>query len=53
MVKQSGKLRLIQQTISDHTSYRKILGRLIDAGFADALKTFYADGALSQENYEK
>jgi len=50
--KQSAKMRLMQQTISEPTTYHKILDGLIDTGFAAALKTLYADGELDQENYE-
>ena len=51
--KQSAKVRLMQQAISEPTAYHKILDGLIDAGFAAALKTLYADGELDQENYQK
>ena len=51
--KQSAKVRLMQQAISEPTTYHKILDGLIDTGFAAALKTLYADGELDQENYER
>ena len=51
--KQSAKVRLMQQAISEPTTYHKILDGLIDTGFAAALKTLYADGELDQENYQK
>ena len=51
--KQSAKVRLMQQAISEPTTYQKILDGLIDTGFAAALKTLYADGELNQENYER
>jgi hypothetical protein len=52
-LKQSAKVRLMQQVISEPTTYHKILDGLIDSGFATALKTQYADGQLDQENYER
>ena len=51
--KQAAKVRLMQQAISEPTTYHKIIDGLIDAGFANALKTLYADGELNQENYQK
>jgi hypothetical protein len=51
--KQAAKVRLMQQAISEPTTYHKIIDGLIDAGFANALKTLYADGELNQENYER
>ena len=51
--KQLAKVRLIQQAISEPTTYHKILDGLIDTGFANALKTLYADGELDQETYQK
>jgi hypothetical protein len=51
--KQAAKVRLMQQAISEPTTYHKILDGLIDTGFAAALKTLYADGELNQENYQK
>ena len=51
--KQLAKVRLIQQAISEPTTYHKILDGLIDTGFANALKTLHARGELDQENYQK
>jgi hypothetical protein len=51
--KQAAKIRLMQQAISEPTTYHKILDGLIDAGFANALKTLYEDGELNQDNYER
>ena len=51
--KQASKVRLMQQAISEPTTYNKILDGLIDTGFAVALKTLYADGELDQENFER
>ena len=51
--KQAAKVRLMQQAISEPTTYHKILDGLIDTGFAAALKTLYADGVLDHENYQK
>jgi len=48
---QAAKVRLMQKAISEPTTYHKILGGLIDLGFATALETLYADGELDQENY--
>ena len=50
---QLATVRLIQQAISEPTTYHKILGGLIDTGFANALKTLYARGEVDQENYQK
>ena len=50
---QLAKVRLIQQAISEPTTYHKILDGLIDTGFANALKILYADGELDQETYQK
>jgi hypothetical protein len=51
--KQSAKVCLMQQAISEPTTYHKILDGLIDTGFANALKTLYARGELDQQNYQK
>ena len=51
--RQCSKVRLMQQAISEPTTYHKILGGLIDLGFATALKTLYTDGVLNQESYQK
>jgi hypothetical protein len=51
--KQLAKVRLIQQAISEPTTYQEILDGLIDTGFANALKILYARGELDQENYQK
>jgi hypothetical protein len=51
--KQAAKVRLMQQAISEPTTYHKILDGLIDAGFANAIKTLYADGELEQETYQE
>ena len=51
--RQAAKVRLMQQAISEPTTYQKILSGLIDLGFATALKTLYADGVLDKENYQK
>jgi hypothetical protein len=51
--KQASKVRLMQQAISEPTTYHKILDGLIDAGFANALKTLYEDGELDQKTYQK
>jgi len=49
--RQCAKVRLMQQAISEPTTYHKILDGLIDTGFATALETLYTDGELDQENY--
>ena len=51
--KQAAKVRLMQQAISEPTTYHKIIDGLIDTGFAAALKTLYADGELDQKSYHK
>ena len=50
---QLAKVRLMQQAISEPTTFHKILDGLIDTGFANALKTLYARGEVDQENYQK
>ena len=48
----TGKIQLIQESISEPTTYAKVLEGLIDIGFANALKTLYEDGNLSAEEFE-
>ncbi len=50
--KQSAKIRLMQRSISEPTTYHKVLDGLIDVGFASALKILYEDGQLNQRDYQ-
>ena len=47
------KIQMIQDSISEPTTYGKVLEGLIDIGFANALKTLYEDGNLSAEEFEE
>ena len=49
--KQSAKVRLMQQSISEPATYHKILDGLIDTGFCTALQTLYAEGDLDEQSY--
>jgi len=48
----TGKIQMVQEAISEPTTYAKVLEGLIDAGFATALKTLYEDGSLTPEEFE-
>jgi len=49
----SFKIQFIQRAISEPTTYSKVLEGLIDVGYANALKTLYAEGELDLLDYEK
>ena len=51
--RQLGKIQLIQRSISDPTTYSKIIDGLIDIGFSSALHILYDDGTLDEETYSK
>ena len=48
----TGKIQMVQEAISEPTTYAKVLEGLIDIGFANALKTLYEDGSLTPEEFE-
>ena len=48
----TGKIQMIQESISEPTTYAKVLEGLIDIGFATALKNLYQDGSLSADEFE-
>jgi len=48
----TGKIQMIQDAISEPTTYAKVLEGLIDGGFATALKTLYEDGSLTPEEFK-
>ena len=47
------KIKRMQQSISEPTTYAKILSGLIDIGYATALDILYADGLISEDEYYK
>ena len=47
------KIKRMQQSISEPTTYAKILSGLIDMGYASALDILYADGLISEDEYHK
>ena len=49
----AGKIQMIQQAISEPTTYAKVLEGLIDGGFATTLKTLYKEGSLTPEEFEE
>ena len=51
--RQLGKIQLMQKSISEPTTYAKILDGLIDIGFSSALHILYDDGTLDEETYSK
>jgi hypothetical protein len=50
---QAKKMRIIEQSISDPTTFRKIISGLIDVGFSAAIDELYEDGTLTDELYQK
>ena len=48
----SGKIHKIQESISEPTTYSKVLEGLIDLGFATALKILYEDGSITDAEFE-
>jgi len=51
--RQLGKIHLMQKSISEPTTYAKILDGLIDIGFSSALHILHDDGTLDEETYRK
>ena len=51
--RQLGKIQLMQKSISEPTTYAKILDGLIDIGFSSALHILHDDGTLDEETYRK
>lgn len=49
----TGKIQMIQESISEPTTYGKVLEGLIDIGFATALKILFEEGNLTREEYEE
>ena len=47
------KIKWMQQSISEPTTYAKIISGLIDMGYASALDILYADGSISEDEYHK
>ena len=47
------KIKRMQQSISEPTTYAKIISGLIDMGYASALDILYADGSISEDEYHK
>lgn len=44
---------MIETSISDPTTFRKIVEGLVDLGFATALGILYADGGITDEVYQQ
>ena len=51
--RQLGKIHLMQKSISEPTTYAKIIDGLIDIGFSSALHIVHDDGMLDEETYQK
>ena len=51
--RQLGKIHLMQKSISEPTTYAKIIDGLIDIGFSSALHIVHDDGMLDEEKYQK
>ena len=47
------KIKRMQQSISEPTTYGKIISGLIDMGYASALDILYGDGLISDDEYYK
>jgi hypothetical protein len=43
----SNKIRVIQEAISDPTTHKMIVEGLVDTGYANALKTLYSEGVIT------
>ena len=50
---QASKIVMIQRSISEPTTYAKIIDGLIDIGFSSALHILHDDGTLDEETYGK
>ena len=51
--RQLGKIHLMQKSITEPTTYAKIIDGLIDVGFSSALHILHDDGTLDEETYQK
>ena len=51
--RQLGKIHLMQKSISEPTTYAKILDGLIDIGFSSALHILHDDGTLDEETHQE
>ena len=51
--RQLSKINLMQKSISEPTTYAKILDGLIDIGFSSALHILHDEGILTNETYQK
>ena len=51
--RQASKIFVIQRSISDPTTYSKIIDGLIDIGFSSALHILHDAGTLNDETYQK
>ena len=51
--RQLGKIQLMQKSISEPTTYAKIIDGLIDIGFSSALHILHDAGILNDETYQK
>lgn len=49
----TSKIQIIQEAISEPTTYAKVLEGLIDGGFATALKTLYEEGSLAEDEFRE
>ena len=49
----SNKIRVIQEAISEPTTHRKILEGLVDTGYANALRTLYVEGRISEAAFKQ
>ena len=50
---QARKLRLIQEAITEPTTYDKIINGLLDIGYANAIKTLHQEGRLSNQQFHQ
>jgi hypothetical protein len=49
----SNKIRVIQEAISEPTTYKMIVEGLVDGGYATALKTLHSAGLISDSVLEQ
>jgi len=49
----SNKIRVIQEAISDPTTYKMIVEGLVDTGYANALKTLHSAGRISDSVFRQ
>ena len=48
----TGKIEMIQECISEPTTYAKVIEGMIDIGFSNALENLYEKGAITVEEYD-